>query len=425
MKITILTLGSRGHIQPFIALGLSLQHIGHTVCLATSLDFKNFVEQFGLECFPIAETSPEVICNRDAKKLAGTNASLVQFLLYYYQRRRSFSDYLSPCLKLSWQACQSTEVIISNTLTFWGYDISQKLNIPFYIAPPAPTGPTRKFPHPYLSSNLTLGSFLNYQTHILSRNFYWQFFREAVNAWRQQTLGLPPWRSNENPFAHMRSQKVPFLYQFSSHILPKPTDWSEESVITGYWHLQVPISYSPPPELTEFLEAGASPICFSFGSMVDPNPQELINTIFATLESTQQRGIILSEQSGINELGKTNSVYVTRSIPHSWLLSKVSAFVHHGGLGTTAASIQAGIPSIIIPYFNDHHFWGKRLAQLGVGPKPIPRKKMTVQRLSEAIREATTNSEMKTRLACLAKKLQQENGVKNAIAAMTLDHVVC
>ena len=103
------------------------------------------------------------------------------------------------------------------------------------------------------------------------------------------------------------------------------------------------------------------------------------------------------------------------SIPHSWLFPRVSAVIHHGGASTTAAGLKAGVPSVIIPFFGDQPFWGQRIADLGVGTKPIPRKKLTAERLANAIQEVVTNEDMRQRAAKLGKQIQTENGIESAV----------
>jgi UDP:flavonoid glycosyltransferase YjiC (YdhE family) len=106
------------------------------------------------------------------------------------------------------------------------------------------------------------------------------------------------------------------------------------------------------------------------------------------------------------------------SIPFAWLFPRVAAVVHHGGAGTTAAGLRAGVPSIVIPFFGDQFFWGQRVAELGAGPEPIPRKKLTVERLAQAIQEALTDQTMRQRAANLGSKIQAEDGIARAVAVV-------
>ena len=106
---------------------------------------------------------------------------------------------------------------------------------------------------------------------------------------------------------------------------------------------------------------------------------------------------------------------MTDSIPHTWLFPRMAAVVHHGGVGTTSAGLAAGVPSIITQFFADQPFWGQRVYELGVGPRPIPRRRLTVDNLTEAIRHAVSDQEMRKRAASLGERIRAENGVAQAV----------
>jgi len=137
--------------------------------------------------------------------------------------------------------------------------------------------------------------------------------------------------------------------------------------------------------------------------------------IIQALKLTNQRAILLSGWGGLQKANIPDSIFMIDAIPHSWLFPRVSAVVHHGGASTTAAGLKAGVPSVIIPFFGDQPFWGQRIADLGVGSKPIPRKQLTAERLANAIREVVTNEDMRQRAAKLGKQIQTENGIESAV----------
>jgi UDP:flavonoid glycosyltransferase YjiC (YdhE family) len=145
------------------------------------------------------------------------------------------------------------------------------------------------------------------------------------------------------------------------------------------------------------------------------NPEQTADLVIQALALTRQRAVLLSGWSGLQKKDLPDSIFMIDSIPHSWLFPRVSAVIHHGGASTTAAGFRAGVPSIIIPFFGDQPFWGQRVADLGVGVKPIPRKQLTAERLAKAIREVVTNEAMRQRAAKLGKQIQTENGIKSAV----------
>ena len=172
---------------------------------------------------------------------------------------------------------------------------------------------------------------------------------------------------------------------------------------------------SPPAALLDFLQYGSPPVYIGFGSMSNRNPEQTADLVIEALTLTNQRAVLLSGWGGLQGTNMPDSIFMIDSIPHSWLFPRVSAVVHHGGASTTAAGLKAGIPSVVIPFFGDQPFWGQRVADLGVGAKPIPRKRLTAERLAKAIQEVVTNEDMRRRAMKLGKQIQTENGIESAV----------
>ena len=164
-----------------------------------------------------------------------------------------------------------------------------------------------------------------------------------------------------------------------------------------------------------FLEASSPPIYIGFGSMTTRKPEETTALVINALKQTNQRAILASGWGGLQKADLPESIFMIDSIPHSWLFPRVAAVVHHGGAGTTAAGFSAGVPSIVIPFFADQPYWGQRVADLGVGPAPIPRQKLTVDRLAQAIQIAVTDKAMRQRAVDIGSKIQREDGIARAV----------
>jgi sterol 3beta-glucosyltransferase len=262
-----------------------------------------------------------------------------------------------------------------------------------------------------------LGGSLNRLSHHITRQVMWQSFRSADRLVRQKVLGLPAapfW----GPYKADQIRRSPVLYGFSPSVIPPPTDWDTSTHVTGYWFPDPPVGWTPPPSLVEFLAAGPPPVFVGFGSMSNRKPEEITDLILEALARTHQRGIILSGWGGLRPSDLPASVFALDSVPFSWLFPKVAAVVHHGGAGTTACGLAAGVPSIVIPFFADQPFWGQRVVELGVGPKPIPRRKVTVERLATAIETAVTDSTMRQHAADLGRRIRAEDGVARAVAVV-------
>lgn len=413
MNIAIIAMGSRGDVQPFIALGKGLKDAGHFVRLVTYQDFKLLVNSYGLEFWPVKGNVQEIAESKEMRELLEKGNFLAITSYTAKEAERIAIDSTEAGLA----ACQGIDLLIAGLGGLYlGISLAEKLGLPFIQAYVTPFTPTKAFPGALFPQSLSrLGGFVNRLSHHLTRQILWQGFRNADKLARQKVLGLPAasfWGPYNSPSLH----NSPVLYGFSPSVIAKPADWDNNTHVTGYWFLDSTSDWTPPVSLMEFLDSGSPPIYIGFGSMSNRKPEETTDLILEALERTKQRGILLSGWDGLRKENLPDTVYLVDSIPHSWLFPRVAAVVHHGGAGTTAANIRAGVPSIVIPFFADQPFWGRLVADLGVGTEPIPRKELTVERLTEAIQQAVTDQKMRQRAANLGAKIQAEDGIGNAVA---------
>ncbi len=185
--------------------------------------------------------------------------------------------------------------------------------------------------------------------------------------------------------------------------------------MTGYWLLDAPVTWQPPEALQTFLDAGPPPVYIGLGSMKTRDPAATTELMVQALAQSGQRGILLTGSLGISQAEISDEVFTLAEAPHDWLFPRMAAVVHHGGAGTTAAGLRAGVPTIITPIYGDQFFWGQRVAALGVGPPPIPQKHLTPERLAAAIRLATSDQAMQERARAVGHTLQEEDGVAQAV----------
>jgi UDP:flavonoid glycosyltransferase YjiC (YdhE family) len=217
------------------------------------------------------------------------------------------------------------------------------------------------------------------------------------------------------PFSSPALRGLPVLNGYSPAVIPPAPDWGDRVRVTGYWFLEPPADWTPPPALEEFLQAGPPPVYVGFGSMSSRKPEETAELVFAALKQAGQRAILLSGWSGLRAADVPPGVFMVESVPFQWLFPRMAAVVHHGGAGTTAAGLRAGVPSIVVPFFGDQPFWGRRVYDLGAGPRPIPRRQLTVERLALALRTAVTDESIRGHAAALGAKIRTEDGPRAAV----------
>jgi UDP:flavonoid glycosyltransferase YjiC (YdhE family) len=393
-----------------VALGQGLHAAGHRVKIATHAMFESFVMQHGLDFHLMQGINPkdvvDQLISRGAKQ---RTASQLRDLWQLVQLVKSeVENGGESCLA----ACQDADLVIYSVL---GYPlasaVAKKLGIREIFVALQPFEATAEFPFLMMTTR-NLGAFLNRCTYPPGFLTPWLPIYSAVNAWMQYRLQLPPFPWNY-PLQWMQEPLLR-LYGFSPHVLPKPADWSKNSHITGYWFLDQP-EWQPPSDLLDFLDAGPPPVYIGFGSMVADSPEATAEVVLQALERTEQRGLLLTGWGGLQQSDLPDHIFKLEAAPHDWLFPRMAAVVHHGGAGTTAAGLRAGVPSIIVPFFLDQPFWGHRVKTLRVGPAPIPHKQLSIERLTNAIQLAVNDTSMRQRAAELGERIRAENSIKTAV----------
>lgn len=417
MNIFIVTVGSRGDVQPYIALGKGLNKSGHSVTICTCSSFESFIIDHDLNYGYMNDDFIKLVdseAGRKAMENGGNLFSLVKTMVTLLKDSKALTIEM---LKDSWNAAKAVQpdIIIFHPKAMAGSHIAEKLDIPALIAVPIPLiVPTAEsvaigFP------NLKLGSWYNkFSYNLLHRGYH--IYDDVINDFRQNILGIGKIPKSTSPIQMADGKAIPVLHGYSEVISPRPKDWISTSYITGYWFLEQKDNWEANIELQKFLAAGEKPIYIGFGSMAGRNPKRITNIVINALQKAKVRGIIATGWGGLDVENLPDTIFKIDKVPHSWLFSRVSAVVHHGGAGTTSAGLLAGKPTIVCPFLIDQFYWGERVYNLGVGSKPIPQKKLTVEKLTEAILEVTTNQTIQQKAENLSRKIAEEDGIRNAIA---------
>jgi sterol 3beta-glucosyltransferase len=412
MNITILTYGSRGDVQPFLALAVGLQKAGHQVKLAAPHRFETFINEYGVSCVPLPG-DPEIISQR--LNAAGTNPIGMV---------RAISDYVfsiaDQVARQAFAACDDANLIVHSFLfTTGGHSLACKLNIPDVSVQAFPIfAPTRAFP-PVSMPGLPPGQ-LSYFFHWLTTQIFWYGGNIGFRRLRKadpDTFDLDlhwPFTSDDSRLM------TPLVLACSPTVIPRPDDWSTPHIhIPGYLFLDVPTDYQPPAVLTDFLSVGEPPVCVTFGSMIHRDAERIYCTLLDALERTGKRAVILSGWSDMQDFLLPESILAIDSIPHDWLLPRCKAVIHHGGAGTTAAGLRSGIPNLVVPFAADQPFWGARVHAIGAGPNPIPVRKLTVEKLIVALAEADGDT-IRSGAQAAGREIRAESGVESLVHLVKL-----
>jgi len=380
MNITILSYGSRGDVQPFLPLSLGLMKRGHFVKLAAPSRFKELVEGYGVEFFPLPG-EPEDL----SRRLNNAGYNFIKMVQEMMDHAVKIGDEM---LCQTEDACSDADLIIHTFAHAVGaHTLAREKNIPdIHIQTFPMFTPTGDYPNVTMP-DLKLHA-LNRFTHIASQKITWWTSSLGFEQVRRRT-GLPK-RKLYSPFdKDPLRPPTPILCAWSPSVIPPSSDWDDNFHVTGYYFFGE-VDYHPPVELQAFLDDGEHPVCISFGSMVNREAERVDKIVNDALRQTSHRGIILSGWGGVDNQSSKEILYI-KSVPHDWLLPCCKMIIHHGGAGTTSAGLRAGIPNVIIPFTADQPYWGRRVYDLGVGSKPILVKNLSVENLTQAIIQAENN----------------------------------
>lgn len=408
--LTILALGSRGDVLPNIALGEGLRTAGFGVRVISFANFAPMVARSGLDFEPVPGDAQELLAGSGGVALAESGRSVWKM---WRSVKALFWDLATDIAAvLSRPHLWQTDAIINQLPGgLYGADLAEKLSIPHITAAVIPMMRTGSFP---MVAFPTWPAFLpgyNALTYRIAEQIVWSGFRKAVNQWRREALGLA-----DRPFLGNFGQlsRTPTLLGFSEAVVPRPSDWGRNVHYTGYWLPEEP-EWTPPTPLVEFLEAGPPPIFVGFGSMTVRDPQQVTQVILEAILRSKQRAVLQAGWAGLGQGAMPESVHLLDYAPYGWLFPRMAAVVHHGGSGTTGFGLRAGVPSILTPFLFDQFYWGRRIQALGVGPAPVPHKKLTPTRLAAAIETAVSTPGMRRQAADLGRRLRQEDGIAAAV----------
>ncbi|KAI9909569.1 hypothetical protein PsorP6_014822 [Peronosclerospora sorghi] len=431
MTICLMVVGTHGDVQPFLAIAQRLVLDGHRVRVATHGVYRDFVMSHGVEFYPLAGDPKEL-----SAYMVKTGGHLIPLNLEVIQNDVLRNMHMiEDIIYSTWPAVSEADpdgggtgipgkpfraqAIISNPVTYGHIHVAERLGVPLHIMFPQPWVPTTAFPHPL--SNLPYTGKprkVNYLSYKMVDLLMWQGTERMINAFRTDTLGLRKIRKGDGGRDLLLDHAIPHAFMWSPHLVPKPSDWGKIYDVIGTVVLERQTStYTPSPELEAFLGQDAGPIFVGFGSMVIEDPVAVTKMIIEAATQANVRVLIQSSWSDMaGNLTIPDNIFFLKSCPHNWLMPRVSAVMHHGGAGTTAAGLLAGKPTFIVPFFGDQPFWGRAVMDAGVGVEPCPISQLTTEKLKAAF-EALESPEIRARASAMGDLMKQEDGAGEAVRA--------
>ncbi len=403
MRIALLCNDTRGGVQPYVALALGLSRAGHEVRAVAPQNLTSLFTDAGLPCAALEGDLEAVLKGSGGVTEKGAVAATMF-------AARELPKRLEGWTRTTLEACEGAELLVGGIGGMvLGLGVAEKLRVPFVEAHLQPVGaPTDRYPGVlWPTVPRWLGGGGRRLSHHLTELALWGPFRPLMAKVRRSVLQL---RGAAPTRAHL-----PVVYGFSRHVVPlDEQSGPPPRHATGYWTLEAK-AFTPPPALAAFLDAPGPVVSVGFGSMASADAAALTRLVVDAARSSQFRTLLLTGWGGLAAgVEGAADVLAVDAVPHDWLFSRVHTIVHHGGAGTTGAALRGGVPSVVVPFSMDQPFWGSRVAALGVGPAPVPRRALTVERLAAAL-EATRDEGMRTKARGLGELLRAEDGVGAAV----------
>lgn len=414
MHYGIITFGSRGDVQPYIALALGLKNKGHLAGISGNENFSELVTAHGIDFYPLPgniEAMLQTPQMRGILKSANTMA-------YLKELRKLTRQMQEGIIEKMMRHCKAFDVLIATPLTImWVFSVAERLKKPWAIIQlTIPTVPTAEFPFPGL--DFFNNSMYNRFTYQLIRWFFWNENKKDINTHRAY-LDLPPLK--KSLIKIIDEQEIPHLYAFSRFLIGRPADWPQQVDITGFLTAKVTTASKgknadKTAEIGDWLQQGKPPVYIGFGSIPVPDPPTFFNVLTCLLNNTDERYIFCEGWSHHVTLPENNRLLKIKSASHAWLFPQCKLAVVHGGIGTIAAALLAKLPVVVVSVFGDQPIWGKFIEKRGLGIH-VPFKKLTGQKVLNAIKKADTE-EVRTAARYTGTLMEKEDGVQQAISKL-------
>lgn len=404
-----MTLGSRGDVQPYVALSQEFIKNGHSAVICTGESFKGFIEEHGVE-FARAESDLMAML-----KTAGGKAAMNGGIKNIVKTLKYAKEVVNPAFRISlddfWESAQGADVIIYHPKVLAAADMAQALGIPCISMPPVPiTYPITEFPNLAIAPTANWGKTLN--------KFSYKIIEKAdaaslkdINDFRVKTLGLKKRKAGE--FAYKNGEQfIPIIYPISPSLFKDVVSWNNRVFLPGFFFLDTKAQVLD-EKIEKFILKGGKPIIISFSSMPLKQPEIFKEKLIEAIKATDNRAIILTGMSGMH-FNENDKILSINQAPHNLLFPKAKGIVHHGGAGTMAAALCSGVPQLIIPFTADQPFWANRLYKSGYALKPLQEKNLTAQSLILAFKQFEHSDNIKKSMA-IKEIIKSEEATKAAM----------
>jgi UDP:flavonoid glycosyltransferase YjiC (YdhE family) len=399
MRVLLSSVGSRGDLQPMLALGLGLRRAGHEPLIAAPPGFRTWIEQHGLRFHPVGF---------DIYQWSQLEPDLARSPLHAARRMtEKIQSEVSAQFRDLKDVVPEFDCLVNTGVNTAASSVAEKHRVPYLFAAFVPgMVPSSAHPPPILPWPA--------MPRVLNR-VAWEgleiLYRTAIGNridLERQAIGLP--KAGRFSDLFMGSE---ILIATDPELSGRPQRPKVPFTQTGFWAYRSDDSL--PEDLERFIAAGPPPWYLGFGSVPDHSPAETTRLFVDVMQTFGARAIVSRGWANLARQPLPEGFFATSDVPHEQLFPRMAGVIHHGGSGTTHTSARAGVPQILVPHGADQFFWGRQIEKLGVGPEAIHKSRFSRERLIAAIRWTEENRDGRARAKALGERLRAVDGVGNAI----------
>jgi UDP:flavonoid glycosyltransferase YjiC (YdhE family) len=409
MKAILFSLGTRGDMEPFLAIAQLLKERGWEVICSFPEQFKDIVEETGIPFEPLSKRFMEMVEGEQGRIILGGKGSIIKKIKaiiwmireskvvqkVVIKQQRDLIDKINPDRVIYNGKC-SYPVIWGMANPGRSIMISPIPCFIHYVRGRAVVG-----------MNFNLGPFINKLTYTLQNFALFSNVHKTSKIYQKEFEGID-FSSGRIQKNFLTKEKM--IYTVSPALFPRPEYWPEQVHIVGYHERRIEWNWEADELLLDFLGTYKKTLFITFGSMINPEPEVKTRILLEALKDTGIPAIINTASGGLKKPGVIpKNVLFLEKVPYDWILPKVYAVIHHGGSGTTHTALKYGCASMIIPHIFDQFYWNDLMANLGVGPKGVSIKKLNVKVLRRKMMALFNNSLYRKNAEILSGKIHQEN----------------
>lgn len=423
-RVAVFAAGTTGDVRPCMALCLGLSRAGFEPLLAASSEFGAEAAERGIPFADLGVDLRSLLSGADGRDATGGASGLRAFLAM----RRLVAESAGIMARAALEAARGAELLVSlGAIAPFAFPVADSLGIPLMFLEPAPLMPSRDYLSPSWPARGWPGPAGYAAAGRLGLRATWAWYEPTASRFAR-SLGLRPegFRRRLERYA-----ATPAALAYSPSLVPGPSRRGEARRLVGCLRLEEAAGAALPAGLERFLDEGPPPVYIGFGSMGGADPRRLAELALGALDRCGLRGLLVSGWGGLDLAGaappegrplpgREGRAYILPSAPHSLVFPRVGALVHHGGAGTTHEGLRAGKPTLVVPFAFDQPFWGERVAALGLGPAPLPRRRLDEASLAAALARLVDTSSYGEATRELSRKLQAEDATAKALEQVEL-----